>query len=233
MLDRVAIAVTDKVGSFGFFLIILAWTVLWTGYNILASEISALHWRAWPSWLTLDDPSKPFFTPLEINPGEHIVAIYDGDVEVARQTIRLSDGERGKVMFAVLPGHGSKPQSAQTPAPHKKPSRTAVAGAYMCGFGLGFGVVSGIIAWAEASALKNDCPNGRCPSSKKDALDEANAEAMVSTISFGVAGLGAILMLIGSAGPTERSQPERGATAPAGHVRLWTGPQGAGISGVF
>src|SRR5216684_4229381 len=45
-LDRLAIAITDKVGSIGFFLIIGGWTVLWTGYNILASEVPALHWRA-------------------------------------------------------------------------------------------------------------------------------------------------------------------------------------------
>jgi CRP-like cAMP-binding protein len=45
-LDRLAIAITDKVGSIGFFLIIAGWTVLWTGYNILASEVPALHWRA-------------------------------------------------------------------------------------------------------------------------------------------------------------------------------------------
>lgn len=35
VLDRAAIRATDKVGTMGFFLVILAWTVLWTGYNIL------------------------------------------------------------------------------------------------------------------------------------------------------------------------------------------------------
>jgi uncharacterized membrane protein len=42
-LDRLAIAITDKVGTMGFFLIILAWTVTWLGYNILASKVHALH----------------------------------------------------------------------------------------------------------------------------------------------------------------------------------------------
>src|SRR5215831_13426754 len=45
-LDRLAIVITDKVGSIGFFLIIATWTVVWTGYNIIASEITALHWPA-------------------------------------------------------------------------------------------------------------------------------------------------------------------------------------------
>ena len=43
-LDQLAIAITDKVGSIGFFLTIAGWTVLWTGYNLLASEVPALHW---------------------------------------------------------------------------------------------------------------------------------------------------------------------------------------------
>ncbi|HEV2472364.1 MAG TPA: DUF1003 domain-containing protein [Chthonomonadales bacterium] len=45
-LDRAALVTTDKVGTMGFFLIILAWTVLWCGYNILASEVPSLHWKA-------------------------------------------------------------------------------------------------------------------------------------------------------------------------------------------
>ena len=45
-LDRAAIAVTDKAGTMGFFLIIVTWTVLWTGYNILATKLTGLHWHA-------------------------------------------------------------------------------------------------------------------------------------------------------------------------------------------
>src|ERR1700681_2574811 len=59
-LDKLAIAITDKVGSIGFFLIIAGCTVLWTGYNILASEVSALHWRAF-------DPFPAFVAYLLIS----------------------------------------------------------------------------------------------------------------------------------------------------------------------
>jgi uncharacterized membrane protein len=45
-LDKFAIAITDKVGSMGFFLLILVWTLVWTSYNILASEVKWLHWKA-------------------------------------------------------------------------------------------------------------------------------------------------------------------------------------------
>ena len=44
-LDKIAAAITDKVGSMAFFLLIFAWTILWTGYNILATEVAALGWK--------------------------------------------------------------------------------------------------------------------------------------------------------------------------------------------
>jgi uncharacterized membrane protein len=59
-IDKLAIAITDKVGSFGFFIIIFVWTVLWTGYNLLASEIPGLHWRSF-------DPFPAFVAYLLIS----------------------------------------------------------------------------------------------------------------------------------------------------------------------
>ena len=59
-LDRLAIAITNRVGSFGFFLIILGWTVVWTSYNILASEVPLLHLRAF-------DPFPAFVAYLLIS----------------------------------------------------------------------------------------------------------------------------------------------------------------------
>ncbi len=35
-LDRVACAITEKVGTIGFFLIIFGWTLLWLGWNLAA-----------------------------------------------------------------------------------------------------------------------------------------------------------------------------------------------------
>ncbi|HEX3083781.1 MAG TPA: cyclic nucleotide-binding domain-containing protein [Pyrinomonadaceae bacterium] len=59
-LDRLAIAITNRVGSFGFFLIILGWTVVWTGYNMLASEVTSLRLRAF-------DPFPAFVAYLLIS----------------------------------------------------------------------------------------------------------------------------------------------------------------------
>lgn len=45
-LERAAVAITDRVGSMGFFLIILVWTVCWCGYNILATEVPSIGLKA-------------------------------------------------------------------------------------------------------------------------------------------------------------------------------------------
>ena len=59
-LEKVAIRITDKVGSMGFFLIIFTWTLVWCGYNILATEVPGLHW---PSF----DPFPAFVAYLLIS----------------------------------------------------------------------------------------------------------------------------------------------------------------------
>jgi uncharacterized membrane protein len=59
-LDRLAIKVTDRIGTMGFFFIILGWTVLWCGYNILASKVPALH-------LVAFDPFPAFVAYLLIS----------------------------------------------------------------------------------------------------------------------------------------------------------------------
>lgn len=59
-LDRLAMKITNTVGSAGFFLIIAAWTVLWTGYNMIASLFPALGWHAF-------DPFPAFVAYLLIS----------------------------------------------------------------------------------------------------------------------------------------------------------------------
>lgn len=44
-LDRLAVWITEKVGTMGFCLAIFVWTVVWTGYNIVATEAKPLHWK--------------------------------------------------------------------------------------------------------------------------------------------------------------------------------------------
>ena len=64
-LDKVALAITNKIGTMGFFLCILAWTVLWLGWNTLAP----LNLRFDPPigfvfWLFISNMIQIFLMPL-------------------------------------------------------------------------------------------------------------------------------------------------------------------------
>jgi uncharacterized membrane protein len=45
-MAKLALYITEHVGTMGFFLLIFFWTVLWCGFNILATEVPRLHWTA-------------------------------------------------------------------------------------------------------------------------------------------------------------------------------------------
>ena len=59
-LERAALVITNHVGTMGFFLLIFSWTILWCGYNILATRVPSLHWRAF-------DPFPAFVAYLLIS----------------------------------------------------------------------------------------------------------------------------------------------------------------------
>lgn len=64
-LDKVAVFVTDRVGTFGFFLIIFAWTVVWLGFNAIAPR--NLRWDPGPAfvlWLFISNMIQIFLMPL-------------------------------------------------------------------------------------------------------------------------------------------------------------------------
>jgi uncharacterized membrane protein len=64
-LDRLAIFVTEKIGTMGFFFIILGWTVIWLGWNILAP--APLRFDPYPAfvlWLFISNLIQIHLMPL-------------------------------------------------------------------------------------------------------------------------------------------------------------------------
>ncbi len=64
-LEKVAISVTNHVGSMGFFIIILVWTILWLGWNTLAAN--HLRFDPFPAfvlWLFISNMIQIFLMPL-------------------------------------------------------------------------------------------------------------------------------------------------------------------------
>ena len=64
-LERVAIWITEHVGTMGFFIIILTWTIVWLNWNILAPK--SLQFDPFPAfvfWLFISNMIQLFLMPL-------------------------------------------------------------------------------------------------------------------------------------------------------------------------
>jgi uncharacterized membrane protein len=86
-LERLAIWITDKVGTMGFFLVILVWTLVWLGWNTLVP--SAVRFDPFPAfvlWLFLSNMIQIFLMPLimvgQNLQGRHAEARAEADFDV-------------------------------------------------------------------------------------------------------------------------------------------------------
>jgi uncharacterized membrane protein len=64
-LEQFAVWITDHIGSMGFFIIIVAWTFIWLGWNTLGPE--TLKFDPFPAfvlWLFLSNVLQIFLMPL-------------------------------------------------------------------------------------------------------------------------------------------------------------------------
>lgn len=101
-------------------------------------------------------------------------------------------------------------------------------GLVVVGVGVVAGGITGGLALNKAKLVKDACPNGVCSEANRGALDETRTLATVSTISFAVAGAGAVLTIIGLASGKSSSE----STAKA-HVEPFVGLGSFGLTGAF
>ena len=86
-LEKIAVTVTERVGSMGFFLIILIWTLFWLGWNTLApKELGFDPYPAFVLWLFISNMIQIFLMPLimigQNLQGRHSEARAESDFEV-------------------------------------------------------------------------------------------------------------------------------------------------------
>jgi uncharacterized membrane protein len=86
-LDRLALVVTERVGTMGFFIIVAVWTVLWLGWNILGpKELRFDPYPAFVLWLFISNMIQLFLTPLLLVgqnlSGRHAEARAEADFDV-------------------------------------------------------------------------------------------------------------------------------------------------------
>jgi uncharacterized membrane protein len=86
-LDRLACWITNRIGTMGFFLIVLVWTVVWLGWNLLAPrELQFDPPMAFVFWLFISNLIQLLLMPL-IMVGQNVQARHsearaDHDLEV-------------------------------------------------------------------------------------------------------------------------------------------------------
>ncbi len=111
--DRLAVVITEKVGTMGFFFIILVWTIIWLGWNIFAPKNMQFDpFPAFVLWLFISNMIQIFLMPLimvgQNLQGRHSEFRAEADFEVnikAEQeieTILLHLENQGELILKIL-----------------------------------------------------------------------------------------------------------------------------------
>jgi uncharacterized membrane protein len=112
-LDRLAVWMTQRVGTMGFCLLLLAWTVVWLGWNTLAPhELRFDPYPAFVLWLFLSNMIQICLMPLimvgQNLQGRHAEARAQADFEVNTkaereiEAIRLHLKSQSDVVLRIL-----------------------------------------------------------------------------------------------------------------------------------
>jgi hypothetical protein len=213
--------------------------------------------------LTLDGadlPAAVIDQPRKLDPGHHVVeaqvnaARGQQEIDVAEKdakevTVELPDQAAGAPAAAAP---SSEPQSDADQGPPPEGRSTGSKVLIFGGFGLaGAGVIAGTITGImsisktnsikSSSACQSEGSEKACGPSENGDISSANTLATVSTVSFVVAGVGAVLGVVGlltgrpSSPPADK--PSDAPSPPADQTSLrvvpWIGLGSAGVSGTF
>jgi hypothetical protein len=187
-----------------------------------------------------DIPVPALIAPFKVNPGHHILtATMAGNT--IREEVDVTAGQTADVALNFAP--------PSNPAEGVPPPRTDAVGAQEShaapiapwlrwgGLGLalagtGVGSVTGVMSIAAANTAEKSCVNNQCPPGTWSDIRSSRETAIVSTVSFAVAGVGVALSVTsffvgGSAASA------RGTAAARPRLTTWIGPTGGGFGGTF
>ena len=195
-------------------------------------------------------PAGALGLPRTVDPGHHVVVakvVTKTSQGEGKQEIDVREGEQKPVEVALVmtatPEQAEQPSPAPQgpeapPPPTRSHSPTVLtwAGIGLAGAGVIAGTVTGLMSMSKKSTLQSECPNGVCgPGTASSDYDAANTYALVSTIGFIAAGVGAgvavVTMIVGHEEPS--ALPAQPPSSEGLVVRPWIGIGGAGMSGTF
>lgn len=107
-LEKFALWITRKIGTFGFFLIIIVWTVGWISWNSFTPEVMRFDTvPAFELWLFISNMMQLFFLPLimigqNLN-GRHAEMRAENDYEINKKAEKEIEN-----IFSYLEKHDHK-----------------------------------------------------------------------------------------------------------------------------
>jgi hypothetical protein len=190
-------------------------------------------------------PSAVVGVPRKIDPGSHEVVVSVGATE-KKGNVDLAEAETKDLTIEFTPeeiaGAGKVETPPETPVEQppdtlppeeKKTNVLTYVGFGAAGAGLIVGSITGLMSLSKASSAKSSCIDNKCPPSTHDDISSSKSLATISTISFAVAGVGAVVGVIGLLSPKtiQTETPPTAKTEP--HVSWWIGAGSAGVYGSF
>jgi hypothetical protein len=143
-------------------------------------------------------PAETLQFPRAVNPGKRQVVASAPGYRSARKSVTLAEGEQATLSLALEPGEQDSPSTGGLTLEGISPLFWVGLGVTVAG--LGVGIPTGALAMSKSSDLKGVCDDDYgCPRSRKSEIDSMTALAHTSTVSFAVAGAGAVLGIVGLA----------------------------------
>jgi hypothetical protein len=167
---------------------------------------------------------------IPLDPGRHRVRIEAEGYRPDEREIELGQGAESSLSVELVQQVDlPKAQVGGTPVADDRPQSSSwprIAGwsAVAVGAGaLGVGAILGVDTLQRGSALRDACPDGRCPESERQALDDARGRGVAATwllaAGAGVTAVGVYLLIAG--GPSEQKVGLR--PSSAGWEVAWSG----------
>jgi hypothetical protein len=182
-------------------------------------------------------------TALPIDPGTHELSAtapgkkpwsksFEVPAEKADITETIPMMEDDETALAPDP-QPAVPVPSPVPSPQPPPDTSSSSGVSplvyvgfsIGGVGLLVGAITGIVTLAQTSAIKDECNEDVCPASEGENIDDAELVANISNVSFAVAGVGAVLGVVGLFVGGDDSESAR--------IQPILGPGFVGVRGAF
>jgi hypothetical protein len=157
-----------------------------------------------------DEPMAASGRPIALDPGRHEIR-FERAGRVDREAVVMVEGEKNRRVEVPV-------------AAAELPDGSGISPLVWVGFGVAaagviVGAVTGGLALAREDELAEACPNKLCSEDQRDDFESGQTLAHVSTVSFAVAGAGAIVGIVALAIDLTRSD-EVGLVLAPGAVAL-------------